>query len=199
MDVFLYIGVPFGILLVPFVWAAMGIGGSASDPNQTPPSPPTIRLRLRRTTIILGAALITGLGAAAAASAGAFARTTDVGYPIEPTALLFALEALVDIALIAVVALPGWSGRRAWLLRMLGIYWLCAAAPILILADAGPGWLSTDPATGLMMAGIPAFSWELLAAFAPAVLLLIASRNGRSPAAPDGDVAVTSTPGAGTL
>jgi hypothetical protein len=115
------------------------------------------------------------LGAAAAATAGAFAHLTDVAFAIEPAALLFVLEAAVDLALAILVILPGWSARRAWILRTTGVYWLCVALPALILADAGPGWLSTDPATAMMLLGLPAFAWEGIAVLLPAMSIWRAS------------------------
>lgn len=183
MNVFLMVGLPFAIFLIPAAWAAYGIGGSAAD-RLLKPAAPTGRVRIRRVVLVLAAALIAALGAAAAASADAFGRTTDAGYAIDPVALLFALEAVVDIALIAAVILPGWSNRRAWTLRMVGIYWLCLAAPTWILADAGPGWLSTGP-DGIFFLGLPAFIWETVAALAPLALLWLAAVSG-GPAADTG-------------
>jgi hypothetical protein len=182
MDIFLYIGVPFGVLLIPFVWAAYGIGGSATGPTETPIRP-TGRRRTIRSILVFTAALVTVSGALAAASAGALARTTDVDFAIEPTALFYVLEAAVDLALAAAVIFPGWSARRAWLLRTIGVYWLCLAGPALLLADAGPGWLTFDSANGMTQLGIPDFIWEGAAAVVPALLLWTASRRGRSPAA----------------
>jgi hypothetical protein len=182
MEIFLYIGVPFGVLLIPFVWAAYGIGGSATDPTETPIRP-TDRRRTFRSILVLAAVSITVSGALAAASAGAFARITDVGFAVEPTALFFILETAVDLVLVTAVIFPGWSARRAWLLRTIGVYWLCLAGPALLLADAGSGWLSFDSANGMTQLGIPDFIWEGAAAIVPALLLWTASRRGRSPAA----------------
>jgi hypothetical protein len=192
MDVFLIVGLPFGLFLVAFAWAGYSIGGSAAGPDGTPP-PPGGRRRLGRSGLIAGAAVVTALGAGAAGSAGAFARTTNTGYPVEPTALLLALEAVADLALVAVVALPGWSSRRAWTLRMVAVYWLCLALPAWILADAGPDWLSTDPARAILMLGFPAFVWEALALVVPAILVLFASRATSRPPLPPltGDLPVT--------
>jgi hypothetical protein len=89
----------------------------------------------------------------------------------------------VDLALVAAVILPGWSARRAWTLRTIGVYWLCLAGPALLLADAGSGWLSFDSANGMTQLGIPDFILEGAAAIVPAMLLWTASRRGRSPAA----------------
>jgi hypothetical protein len=177
MDVFLLVGLPFVTFLIPVAWAAYGIGGSGADPFRKPVRPPG-RVRVRRTLLLVAAASVTALGAAAAASADAFGRTTDAGFVIDPAALIFALEAVADLGLIAVVILPGWSNRRAWALRMMGIYWLCLAAPIWILADAGPGWLSTDPASGIFFLGLPVAALEATAALLPMLLIWIAAMGG---------------------
>ncbi|HEX7491921.1 MAG TPA: hypothetical protein VF337_09500 [Candidatus Limnocylindrales bacterium] len=179
MDVFLMVGLPFLAFLIPVAWAAYGIGGSGSDPLAMQ-AEPTGRVRIRRAALVLVAGLVTGLGAASAASAHAFGRTTDAGLAVEPAALLFTLEAVVDLVLIAVVALPGWSNRRAWALRMAGVYWLCLAAPAWILADAGPGWISTG-SDGIYALGLPAFIWETVAALVPPLLLWLAARGGYAP------------------
>jgi hypothetical protein len=183
VDIFL-LAVPFAVFLIPFLWAAYGIGGSATDPNEAPPPAPGARRRLARSILVVSAAILAAIGAAAAASAGAFARTTNAGYYIEPTALFFALQAMVNLVLLAIVALPGWSTRRAWALRMIGVYWACLAIPAMILADAGPDWLSTDPGHGVFFLAVPAFVWEAAAALAPALLLWIASRSEGVPAVP---------------
>ena len=176
MDIFL-LAIPFAVLLVPFVWAGYGIGGHAADANEAPAPAPSRRRRLARSVLVVAAAKVAALGAAAAASAGAFARTTDAGYNIEPTALIFTLEAVVTVALVAIVALPGWSGRRAWVLRTVGVYWLCLALPAMILADAGADWLSIDPGRGISFLAVPAFVWEAAAAAAPALLLWFAGSS----------------------
>ncbi len=175
MDVFLFVGVPFGILLVPFVWAGYAIGGTAGGPDPAQSARATLRLRIGPAALVLLAGALSMLGAAAAATAGAFAHLTDVAFAIEPAALLFVLEAAVDLALAILVILPGWSARRAWILRTTGVYWLCVALPALILADAGPGWLSTDPATAMMLLGLPAFAWEGIAVLLPAMSIWRAS------------------------
>lgn len=175
MDVFLLVGIPFGIFLIAFVSAGNAIGGTAANPNPALPLRSTMRLRVVPTALVLVAANLVAFGAAAAATAGAFARLTDAGYAIEPAALLFVLEAAVDLGLVVLVILPGWSARRAWVLRAVGVYWLCAALPILILADGGPGWLSMNPSNGMLMLGLPVFSWETVAALMPALLIWRAS------------------------
>jgi hypothetical protein len=168
-------------ILAAAAWAAYGIGGigGIGDPLQSEAGP-SGRSRLKRAALVLAAALLAALGAAAAASADAFGRTTNAGYAIEPAALLFALEAVVDIVLVAVVVLPGWSSRRAWAVRMAGVYWLCLAAPTWILVDAGPGWLSTG-ADGIYFLGLPAFIWEAAAALLPLILLWTAAGRGQGP------------------
>lgn len=177
MEVFLVIGIPFVVFLVAFVWAGYGIGGTVPKPDPASPVRATLRSRVGPAALVLLAAVFAGFGAAAAATAGAFARTTDVGYPIEPAALLFLLEAVVDLVLVAVVILPGWSPRRAWILRTIGIYWLCASFPSVILADAGSNWLSTNPAYGMTLLAVPAFSWEAIGILMPALLILRVSRT----------------------
>ena len=176
MDVFALVGVPFAVFLAAFTFAGYSIGGSAAGPERDRPSRSTPQARIRRAALLVIAAALAVLGSAAAAAAGAFARLTDQGYPIEPAALLFALEAAVDLALLLVVALPSWSARRAWAIRAIGLYWLCAAAPILILADAGSG--SPPPAgtaNDALLLGMAPILWEVAAVLAPAVLLWVAS------------------------
>ena len=178
MDVFLLIGLPFAVFLAAAVSAGYAMGGHAAGPDAAPPARATLRLRIVPTVLVLAAAGLTVLGAAAAASAGAFERLTNAGYAIEPAALLLALETAIDLALAAVVVRPPWSIRRAWVLRTVAVYWLCAAAPTMILADGGPGWLSTNPGYGMTMLGVPSFSWEAIAVLIPALLILRASRGG---------------------
>jgi hypothetical protein len=178
MDVFLLIGIPFGVFLVAAVWIGYSIGGHAASPDAAPPARATLRLRIFPAALVLAAAGLTVLGAAASASAGAFERLTNAGYAIEPATLALTLETIVDFALAAVVVLPAWSIRRAWVLRTVAVYWLCAAAPTMILADGGAGWLSTNPSYGMTMLGVPSFSWEAVAVLMPALLILRASRGG---------------------
>jgi hypothetical protein len=177
MEVFLIVGIPFAVFLIGFTWAGYGIGGTTPKPDPASSVRATLRSRVGPAAIVVLAAALAALGAAAAATAGAFARLTDVGYPIEPAALLFLLEAVADLALAVVVILPGWSPRRVWILRTLAIYWLCAAFPIVILADAGPDWLSTNPAYGMTLLAVPAFIWEAIAIVIPALLILRVSRT----------------------
>jgi hypothetical protein len=177
MDVFLLIGIPFAVFLVAAVWIGYAIGGHAASTDVAPLPRTTLRTRATPTAMVLVAALMAVMGAAAAATAGAFARLTNAGYAIEPAALLFLLEATVDLALAALVLLPGWSIRRAWILRAVSAYWLCAAAPTLILADGGAGWLSTNPAYGMTLLAVPSFSWEAIAVLMPALLIWRASRK----------------------
>jgi hypothetical protein len=189
MDVFPLIGVPFGVFLIAFLWAGYAIGDRATGAAQGIPERSALRQRIRPTVLVLIAAILALLGAVAATVAGAFARLTDAGLAIEPAALLLILEALVDLALATAVALPGWSARRAWVMRTVGVYWLCAAGPTMILADAGSGWLSTNPANGMLLLGLPAFSWEAIAVLMPALLIWRASQattGSTSPARPDG-------------
>lgn len=182
MDVFALIGIPFGVFLIAFVCAGYAIGGSAASPDAEQAVPSTPRSRIRRTALLLVATVLAVFGAIAAADVGAFSRLTDAGYAVEPAALLFGLEAIVDLALVIVVALPGWSARRTWILRTVGLYWLCVACPILIVSDAGTGWLSVEPANGFFVLGLPAFAWEAVACFAPVALLWFASRaNAETP------------------
>jgi hypothetical protein len=192
MDVFLFVGLPIGVFLVAFVWAGYAIGANAASQFAEPPAPPTPRQRTRRTVTTLIAAAIAALGAMAAASAGAFSRVTDEAYVIEPAALILIIEATVDLALAAVVALPGWSPGRAWVLRTVGLYWLCLAGPVLILSDAGPGWMSADPAAGLFFLGLPAFCWEIVAVVVPALLIWLASRANARPSATPSEPATPS-------
>jgi hypothetical protein len=134
-----------------------------------------MRLRVVPAALVLVAANLAAFGAATAATAGAFARLTDAGFPVEPAALLFTLEAAIDLGLVILVILPGWSTRRAWILRTVGAYWLCAALPTMILADGGSGWLSMNPSNGMLMLGLPVFTWETVAALLPALLIWRAS------------------------
>jgi hypothetical protein len=175
VDVFLLIGIPFGIFLTAFVWAGYAIGGTAAGPDPALPLRSTMRLRVVPAALVLVAANLAAFGAAAAATAGAFARLTDAGFPVEPAALLFTLEAAIDLGLVILVILPGWSTRRAWILRTVGAYWLCAALPTMILADGGSGWLSMNPSNGMLMLGLPVFTWETVAALLPALLIWRAS------------------------
>ena len=176
MDVFPLIGIPFGVFLVAAVYAGYAIGGHATSPDAALPAQATLRRRAIPTAMVLVAALLALLGAAAATTAGAFARLTNAGYAIEPAALLFMLEAAVDLAFVALVLLPGWSTRRAWILRTVSVYWLCAAAPTMILADGGAGWLSTNPAYGMTLLAVPSFTWEAIGVLMPALLIWRASR-----------------------
>ena len=182
MDIFLLVGFPFAVFLIAFAWAGYAIGERAAGPDPEVPARGTLRHRLRPMSLVLIATVLAAAGACAAAVGGAFARTTDVAYPIEPAALLFVLEALVDLALAVLVAIPGWSARRAWVMRAVGVYWLCAAVPIMILADPGSGWLSTNPATGMLFLGLPSFSWEVIAVSIPALLIMRASKTEAPPA-----------------
>jgi hypothetical protein len=68
------------------------------------------------------------------------------------------------------------------MMRTVGVYWLCAAVPIMILADPGSGWLSTNPATGMLFLGLPSFSWEVIAVSIPALLIMRASKTEAPPA-----------------
>ena len=176
MDVFALIGVPFGVFLVAFVGAGYSIGGSAAGSDPGLAERPGVHVRVRRTALVLVATALALFGAAAAATAGAFSRLTDQGYAVEPAALVFALEAIVDLALATVVALPGWSARRGWVLRTVGVYWLCLAGPTLIVADAGPGWLSATPGDGTLLLGLAPFYPEAAAVLVPALLIWLASR-----------------------
>jgi hypothetical protein len=176
VDVFLLIGIPFGVFLIAFAWAGYAIGGTAPSPDPALPVRATLRSRIGPTGLTLLAGALTAFGAAAAATAGAFARLTDVGYAVEPAALLFVFEAAVDLTLAILVILPGWSARRAWVLRTVGIYWLWLAGPTMIVADGGPGWLSANPANGMALLGLPAFGWEAVAVLIPALLIWLASR-----------------------
>jgi hypothetical protein len=177
MDVFLLIGIPFAVFLVADVWIGYAIGGHAAGPDTAPLPRTTPKTRATPAAMVLTGAVLTLFGAAAAATAGAFARLTNAGYAIEPAALLFLLEAAVDLALAALVLLPGWSIRRAWILRAMSVYWLCAAAPTMILADGGAGWLSTNPGYGMTLLAVPSFSWEAIAVLMPALLIWRASRK----------------------
>ena len=183
MDELLLIGAPFLIFLVAAVWAGYSIGktapGDAPSLGDAPDSPSgraTFRMRLGPTGLVLLAAALTVLAAAAANAAGAFARLTDAGFPAEPAALLFGLEAVVDVALAAAVVLPSWSARRGWVVRTIGVYWLCLALPIMILADGGTGWISANPGFGMTLLGLPSFGWEAVAVVLPTLLLWRASR-----------------------
>jgi hypothetical protein len=168
------------VLLAAFTLVGNAVGGSAAGRDPVPSVPPTRGARVRRATLVVAAAGLSAGGAAAAAAGGAFSHLTDEGYAIEPTALLFALEAGVGLALAAVVALPGWSSRRAWILRAIGLYWLCVAGPSLILADYGTGWISlTDQASRSLPLGLAPFPLEIMASVVPAVLIWIASVDGR--------------------
>ena len=184
MEVFLVVGIPFGIFLAAFAWAGYSIGRTVPEPDPASPIRADLRTRLAPAALVLLAAVLAGFGAAAAAIAGAFARTTNASYPIEPAALLFALEAGFDLVLAVAVLTPGWSPVRAWIMRTIGVYWLCVAIPIVILADAGPNWLSANPAYGMTMLAVPEFSWEAVAVLMPALLILRASqaRTSKEPA-----------------
>ena len=176
MDVFLFVGIPFVIFLAAALWIGHAVGEHSVSPDAPASTVVTLRVRAVPTILVLVAALLAFMGAAAAATAGAFARMTDAAYVIEPAALLFLLEAVADLALAALVGLPGWSMRRAWLLRAVSVYWLCAAAPTMILADGVSGWLSTNPSYGMTFLAVPSFSWEAIAVLMPALLILRASR-----------------------
>jgi hypothetical protein len=166
VDVFAFVGIPFVVLLAAFTLVGNAIGDNAAGPDPVPSVPPARGL--------------SGGGAAAAAAGGAFSHLTDESYAIEPAALLFALEAGVGLALAVVVALPNWSARRAWVLRAIGLYWLCVAGPALILADYGNGWISlTDQGSASLPLGLAPFPLEIIAAIVPAVLIWIASLDSR--------------------
>ena len=176
MDVFLFIGIPFAIFLIAAVYVGYAAGGHVVSPDAAPPAKATLRVRAFPTVLVLVATLLAVIGAAAAAAAGAFARLTDAAYAVEPAALLFLLEAAVDLALAVLVGFPGWSARRTWILRAVSVYWLCAAGPTMILADGGTGWLSTNPAYGMTFLAVPSFSWEAIAVLMPALLIWRASQ-----------------------
>lgn len=193
MEVFVFVGIPFGVFLAAFAWAGYAIGRAVPEPDPESRLRPDLRTRLGPGVVVLVAAILTALGCTAAAIAGAFARTTDVSYPIEPSALLLALETCVDIALAIAVIAPGWSPKRAWIMRTIGVYWLCVAIPTVILADAGPNWLSANPAYGMTMLAVPAFSWEAVAVLMPALLILRVSQT-RTSNAPHPSPAAQSAP-----
>jgi hypothetical protein len=177
VEVFAFVGIPFLVLLLAFALVGNAIGGNAAGPgtDQEPSAPVTAGMRLRPAAVILAASGLAAAGAWAAAAGGAFASLTDQGYAIEPAALVFAIEAIAGIALAGLVALAGLSARRAWILRTVGLCWLCAAAPVLILSDTGAGWVSLVDQRGLLPLGLSPFPIELVAAVAPAVLVWIAS------------------------
>jgi hypothetical protein len=180
VDVFAFVGIPFVVLLAAFTLVGNAIGDNAAGPDPVPSVPPARGARVRRAALVVVAAGLSGGGAAAAAAGGAFSHLTDESYAIEPAALLFALEAGVGLALAVVVALPNWSARRAWVLRAIGLYWLCVAGPALILADYGNGWISlTDQGSASLPLGLAPFPLEIIAAIVPAVLIWIASLDSR--------------------
>jgi hypothetical protein len=197
MDEFILIGAPFAIFLTAAIWIGWSIARSGSaerSPVTEPasvdgaePAPAagaeqtsgrggeSLTPRLRRARPDVLATALTALGAAAAAAAGAFARLTDAGFAAEPAALILAFEAAVDLA-IALACLRGWSAGQAWVMRVIGGYWLCLAAPVMILADGGQGWISASPGNGMALLGLPSFGWEAVAVVVPAVLIWRASR-----------------------
>jgi hypothetical protein len=175
MDEFAIIGLPFAVFLVAAVLTGRSIGRAAGLGEAAGTPRATMRRRLAAAALVAVAAGLTALGAAAATAAGAFARLTDAGYAIEPAALLLVLEAAIDLVLAAVVAVPGWTPRRAWVMRTIGVYWLCLAIPTLVLADGGSGWISLNPGDGMTLLGVPSFGWEAVAVVVPALLLWRAS------------------------
>jgi len=177
MDELLLIGTPFAVFLAASVWAGYAIGGSAADPSRLALEPGGLPGRLRRGGLVLAAAALSAGGAAAAAAAGAFARLTDAGFAVEPAAMIFLLEALVDLALAAFIVARSPSPRQAWVARAIALYWLCLAAPTMILADGGTGWISISPGDGMTLLGLPSFGWEAVAVVAPALLIWQASRS----------------------
>jgi hypothetical protein len=180
VEVLALVGIPFAVVLVAFVLVGNAIGGSAAGPDAQPWAPVARGTRVRRIVLVVAAAGLAALGAGAAAAGGAFSQLMDQGYAIEPSALVFALEAGAGLALTGVVALGGWSPRRAWILRAIGLYWLCVAGPALILADTGAGWISlVDRGRGSLPLGLAPFPFEVVAALMPAVLIWIASLGSR--------------------
>jgi hypothetical protein len=192
MNEFLLIGAPFALFLVASAWVGYSIGKTAAGPGTSPADTGTspgdgaeassgaragLRKRLWPAVLILLAAALTALGAAAATAAGAFARLTDAGFAVEPAALLFLMETLVELALAIVIVLPTWSAGRSWILRSIGAYWLCLAIPTMILADGGTGWISANPGFGMTLLGLPSFGWEAAAVVLPALLLWRASQR----------------------
>jgi hypothetical protein len=178
MDIFAIVGIPFAVFLVVFALVGNAIGGSAAAPDDAaaPAAPASGRVRARRCVLLLAAAAVAACGAAAAATGAAFSRLTEASYAIEPAALLFTLEAAVAVGLAGVAALSGWSARRAWVLRTVGVYWLGVAGPALILADSGSGWISlTASGTAALPLGLSPFPVEVVAAVVPAILFWVAS------------------------
>jgi hypothetical protein len=165
VDVFAIVGLPFVVLLAAFAFAGYSVGGVVVAPDEAP-AIPTRRRLLVRTALLLLAAVAAAVGAVVVASNSPFANLTAVSYAIEPAALIFAMQAAVDVVLIALVVLPGWSMRRAWIMRTIGVYWLCSALPALILADPG--------SSGGSMA-VPALIVEIAAFVAGAILLWLAT------------------------
>jgi hypothetical protein len=199
MDELILIGAPFVIFLIAAAWIGYSIARSGSAAERSPVIEPasggatdetpatgserhlpgagsSLTPRLRRAGLVLLAAALTALGAAAATAAGAFGRLTDAGFALEPAALVLGFEAAVDLV-IALVCLRGLSAAGAWVMRLIGGYWLCVAAPVMILADGGPGWISASPGFGMTLLGLPSFGWEAVAVVAPALLIWRASRR----------------------
>jgi hypothetical protein len=192
VDEFILIGAPFAVFLIAAVWAGHSIGRAQAGFQAAADSRAALRGRVVPATLTLLAAALAVVGAAAAAAAGAFARLTDAGFAIEPTALILILEAGVDLALAAVAVAPGWSPGRAWTMRTIGVYWLCLAIPTMILADGGAGWISTTPDPGMTLLGLPSFGWEAVAVVLPALLLWRASLARTEPE-PDSAVSADAT------
>jgi hypothetical protein len=175
MDELILIGAPFSIFLAASAWIGYSIARSGTA-ERAPVAGAGLTPGLRRAGLVMLATALTAFGAAAAVAAGAFARLTDAGFAVEPAALILAFEAAVDLA-IALACVRGWSAGKAWVMRVIGGYWLCLAAPVMILADGGQGWISASPGNGMTLLGLPSFGWEAVSVVVPAVFIWRASRQ----------------------
>jgi hypothetical protein len=160
-------GIVFVIALCGFGGLGIAIGATAEGPDPAPPLASPVRVRATRAALLAIAAYLALLGAGAAA-VGAWLDDPAIG---RAEAVVFLLEAAVDLGLAVFLLLPGWTLRRVWLLRLVATCWLVVGPPAVVFT-LGRGPLAT------FYLGFDPAGWAVFSVVVGATLVWLASLGG---------------------
>jgi hypothetical protein len=163
----LVFGIAFVVLLVVFAGVGLAFGAGAEGPDPGPPGLSPLKLRATRAVLLAIAAFMAVLGAEAALVAG-WQQDPSTG---RAEALVFLLEAAVDLGLALLVLMPAWTLRRVWVIRLVAACWI-VVGPIALVLTFGSG-----PAATFYL-NLGPDSWAGLSVVAGAVLVWLSSLGG---------------------
>ena len=171
----LVFGIALVVLLIVFAGIGVAVGAGAEGPDPGPPGQSPLKVRTTRAALLAVAAFMAVLGLEAALVAG-WQQDPSTG---RSEAVVFLLEAVVDLALALVVLMPAWTLRRIWVLRLVAVCWL-VVGPVALVITIGSGPLTT------FYLGLGPDMWVAISVVVGALLVWLSSLGSATlPASPE--------------